>query len=694
MQKADATGPVGEGPLLAEWAGPFGMPPLDAIAPEHFPPAFAEALARARAEIAAIAGNKAAPTFDNTIAALERSGHDLARVEHLFFVLSGAHTNDALEEIERDIAPVLARHRSDMFLNETLFRRVDDLQRRRDALGLTAEQGRVLERYHVLFVRAGGRLAPAAKKRMAEITERLASLGTSFGQNILADEKSYALVLEGEEDLAGLPDFVRAAASEAAAERGMPQKHVITLSRSSIEPFLEFATRRDLREQAFKAWTARGDNGGATDNKAIAAEMVRLRAERARLLGHPTFAHYQLEDTMAKTPEAVQSLLDDIWTRARARALSDRDALQGIVRKEGGSFALAPWDWRYYAEKLRKARHDIDETQIKPYLPLGQMIDAAFYTANRLFGLTFTPLDDVPRYHPDVRAWEVRGADGRHVGVFLGDYFARESKHSGAWMTALRPQEKLRDDIRPIILNVMNFSKGGEHEPALLSFDDARTLFHEFGHALHGLLSDVTYPLIAGTNVPSDFVEFPSQIYEHWLEEPELLRRFAVHYRTGEPMPAVLLEHLLAARNFNQGFTMVEYAASAIVDLDFHLLPSADNVDVAASERATLTRIGMPAEIVMRHRTPHFAHVFSGSEYAAGYYSYLWSEVLDADGFAAFKEAGDIFDPATARALHDHVYAAGFLREPDEAYRAYRGKMPTIEALLKKRGFDREAATA
>jgi peptidyl-dipeptidase Dcp len=396
---------------------------------------------------------------------------------------------------------------------------------------------------------------------------------------------------------------------------------------------------------------------------------------------------------MAKTPEAVQALLDEIWTRARARALSDRDALRDVVREEGGDFALAPWDWRYYAEKLRKARYDIDETQIKPYLTLEQMIEAAFYTANRLFGLTFTPLSDVPLYHPDARAWEVRGADGRHVGVFIGDYFARESKRSGAWMTALRPQEKLRGDIRPIILNVMNFSKGGEHEPALLSFDDARTLFHEFGHALHGLLSDVTYPLIAGTSVPSDFVEFPSQIYEHWLEEPELLRRFAIHYRTGEPMPAALLEHLLAARNFNQGFAMVEYTASAIVDLDFHLLPSADNVDVAAFERATLDRIGMPAEIVMRHRTPHFAHVFSGSGYAAGYYSYLWSEVLDADGFAAFKEAGDIFDPATARALRDEVYAAGFLREPAEAYRAYRGKMPTIDALLKKRGLDREAAT-
>ncbi len=493
--------------------------------------------------------------------------------------------------------------------------------------------------------------------------------------------------------MAGLPDFVRAAARAAAEERGLSGRHVVTLSRSSVEPFLQFSARRDLREKVFRAWIARGDGGGPTDNKAIIAEMVALRAERARLLGYPSFAHYRLDDAMAKTPEAVRGLLDRVWAPARRRALADRDAMQDLVRAEGGNFQLAAWDWRYYAEKLRKLRCDVDEAAIKPYLQLHHVVEAAFYTAYKLFGLSFEPRGEVPVWHPDVRVWEVRDAEGRHRGVFFGDYFARASKRSGAWMTTLRDQEKLAGDIRPLVVNVMNFSKGGEGAPTLLSFDDARTLFHEFGHALHALLSDVTYPSISGTGVLTDWVELPSQLYEHWFERPEILRRFAVHYRTGEPMPEDLSRRLLAARTFNQGFATVEYVASALIDLEAHLLPEAADFDVTRFEAAALARIGMPAEIAMRHRPPHFAHVFSGGGYASAYYSYMWSEVLDADAFAAFEEAGDIFHPATARALHDHVYAAGGSRDPEELYTAFRGRLPTPDALLQRRGLV-EAAPA
>jgi peptidyl-dipeptidase Dcp len=681
-----SAGAIPPNPLLGEWATPFELPPFTEIAPEHFRPAFDQALAEHRAEIAAIADDPASPSFANTIDAFEKAGRGLDRVASVFFNLTGAHTSDALQAIEREMAPALARHRSAIFLNTALFRRIDDLFARRDSLGLTPEQARVLDRYHIIFVRAGARLDPAAKERLAAITERLATLGTRFSQNVLSDERDYTLVLETEEDLAGLPTFVRAAAARAAADRGLEGQYVITLARSSIDPFLQFSARRDLRERAYQAWISRGDTGGETDNKAVIAETIALRAERAKLLGYPTFAHFRLDDTMAKTPEAVRDLLDQVWAPARARAMRERDDLQAMAAEEGGNFAIAPWDWRYYAEKVRQAKHDLDEAEIKPFLQLDNMIAAAFDTARRLFGVTFTELQGLPVYHSDVRVWEARDAEGRHVGLFLGDYFARPSKRSGAWMSAFRSQEKLSGDIRPIIVNVMNFSKGGEGEPSLLSFDDARTLFHEFGHALHGLLSNVTYPLLSGTGVARDFVEFPSQLYEHWLERPEVLGRYAVHAKTGEPMPTALLERLLAARTFNQGFATVEYTSSAIVDLDLHLLEEPNGLDVSAFEREALDRIGMPAEIVMRHRTPHFAHIFSGDAYAAGYYSYLWSEVLDADGFAAFLEAGDVFDPATAKRLYDYVYAAGNLRDPTEAYGAFRGRMPVIDALLRKRG--------
>ena len=674
-------------PVFEEWGGRFGVPAFDRIRPEHFRPAFAHAFAAHTTEVAAIANNAAAPSFANTIAALEKSGDALSRTVNVFNLLAGAHNNDEILAIEREVAPLKAKHWDSIHMDAALFGRIERLYRARDQLALSAEERRVLERYYLKFVRAGAALDTVAKARLADINARLATLGTTFSQNVLADEQSYTLLLDGEEDLAGLPDFVRAAARAAAEERGFPGKHLITTSRSSVEPFLQFSARRDLREKAFRAWIARGDSGGATDNKPIIAKMVALRGERARLLGYPSFAHYRLDDTMAKTPEAVRSLLDRVWAPARRRASADRDALQALLQAEGKNFQLAPWDWRYYAEKLRKLRCDIDEATIKPYLQLEQIIAGAFYTAKRLFGLSFEPCADVPVWHPEVRVWEVRDAAGCHRGLFFGDYFARPSKHSGAWMTTLRDQEKLRDDIYPLVINVMNFSKARAGEPTLLSFDDAKTLFHEFGHALHGLLSDVTYPLIAGTSVLQDWSELPSQLYEHWLERPELLRRFARHYRTGEPIPEDQLRRLVAARTFNQGQATVEYVASALIDLEMHLQRGTHQIfDVAAFEQAALARIGMPAEIVMRHRPVHFQHIFAGSGYAAAYYSYMWSEVFDADAFAAFEEVGDVFDPTAAKKLHDHVYAAGGSRDPAELYTAFRGRLPTPDGLLKRRG--------
>jgi peptidyl-dipeptidase Dcp len=693
LQAAVATS-AGDNPFFENWTGAFGVPPFPRIVPAHFDPAFTRAFAEHEAEIDAISADSRAPTFDNTIAALELSGKTLSRVTDVFYALTGAHTNEALLELERQMSPRLARHWNKVRLNEPLFRRIEALYGQHDGLGLSAEQSRVLERYYVTFRRSGAALDPPGKRRLAEISERLATLGTAFSQNVLADEQTYVLVLETEHDLAGLPDFVRAAAREAAEERGLTGKHAITLARSSVESFLQFSTRRDLREQIFRAWMARGDGGGRTDNKAIIAEILALRAERAKLLGYPSFAHYRLDDAMAKTPEAVRALLDKVWQPARARALADRDAMQGMLHEQRENFELAPWDWRYYAEKLRKLRCDLDEAAIKPYLQLDRVIEAAFHTAQRLFGLTFEPKQGIPVWHPDVRVWEVRASDRRHVGLFFGDYFARPSKRSGAWMTTLRDQEKLAGDIRPLVVNVMNFSKLGEGEPTLLSFDDAKTLFHEFGHALHALLSDVTYPMISGTSVLTDFVELPSQLYEHWFERPEILRRFAVHYRTGEPMPDSLVQRLLAARTFNQGFATVEYVACALLDLDLHLLEPAGEFDVTEFEKKSLARIGMPAEIAMRHRPPHFAHLFSGGGYASAYYSYMWSEVLDADAFAAFDETGDVFDPATAAKLREHIYAAGGSRDPADAYRAFRGRLPTVDALLRKRELSQAEASA
>ncbi len=671
-------------PLLEPWTGPFEAPPFDRVEPRHFPPALDAALAQARVEIDAVAADPEPPTFANTIEALERSGRRLDKVASVFFNLAGAHTNDELQAIERDIAPVLARHRSDTYLNDALFRRIDALKAGESKLELSPEQKRVLERYHLDFTRAGAGQPPEAKARLAAISERLATLATQFGQHVLKDEKDWLMLLS-ESDLDGLPDFLVASAARIAADRGHPGQYAITLARSSVEPFLQFSPRRDLRERAFRAWTARGENGGATDNRAIAAEMVRLRAERARLLGYETYAHYRLADTMAKTPQAALDLLESVWAPGVASAGKDEEALQAIAASEGANFKVAPWDWRYLSEKRRKAEFDFDEGELKPYLELDRMIEAAFYAAGRLFGLEFAERSDLKLYHPDVRAWEVKGGDGEPKALFLGDYFARPSKRSGAWMSNFRGQQKLDEPRLPIVVNVMNFARGAEGGKSLLSVDEARTLFHEFGHALHGMLSDVAYPRISGTHVAGDFVEFPSQLFEHWIQAPEMLRRFARHHETGEPMPDALIDKLLAARAFNQGWATVEYTASALVDLKLHLEPETADLDVVAFERDELERIGMPGAIAMRHRTPHFQHIFSGG-YSAAYYSYLWSETLDADGFEAFEEAGDIFDPGVAQRLEKYVYAAGGARDYDEAYRAFRGRSPSPEALFRKRG--------
>jgi peptidyl-dipeptidase Dcp len=673
-------------PLLAPWTGPFGLPHFAEILVAHFRPAFERALTENRGEIDRIANNSAAPDFENTIAALERSGRLLRDVGAAFWNLSATDTNPALQEIEREMSGVLARHDSEITMNAALFARIDALYERRDSLTLSAEQARVLELTHKNFIRAGARLTGAERARMAAILERLASQQTVFSQNVLDDEASHLLLLD-ESDLEGLTEGFRASAAHLAASRGAPGKYAVSLSRSSVEPFLQTSARRDLREAAFDAWIKRGESGGKTDNRAIISEILELRDERARLLGYGSFAEYKLDDTMAKTPDAVRDLLDCIWTPALAQARIERAELQALAEKEGANFQISASDWRYYAERLRKERYDFDQEALRPFFQLDRMIAAAFHVAERLFGLQFIERQGLDLYHEDVRAFEVLDASGEHVALFLGDYFARPSKHSGAWMSAFRSQEKLDGEVSPIIVNVMNFAKAPQGEPHLLSLDDARTLFHEFGHALHGMLSDVTYPLISGTNVARDFVELPSQLFEHWLLEPAILRRFARHAQTGEPLPEETLTRIIESRHFNQGFASVEFCASALVDLDLHERNLTRDLDVIAFERESLARINMPDEIVMRHRTPHFGHVFAGDSYSAGYYSYLWAAALDADAYEAFTETGDPFAPEIAAKLREHIYAAGGRQDARDAFVGFRGRMPTIEPLLRRYGF-------
>ena len=672
---------MSENPFFETWTTPFGLPPFDRIRPEHFPPAFDRAMATHGAEIAAVTVSAVAPTFANTIEALERSGRLLDRVSRVFSNLDSSNTNAALEAIARDYAPKLAQHQTKILLDEGLFARIADLHARRDTLGLAADQLRLLERHHLRLVRSGALLGPEQKARMAAIAERLAVLHTLFGQNVLHDERDWQLALD-EADLHGLPDFARSAAAQAAKDRGLGGGWVVTLARSSAEPFLTFSSRRDLRRTLWEAWTARGTHQGAHDNMPIIHEIMALRAEQARLLGYENFAAYRLDDSMAKTPVAVESLLQQVWGPANAKAHDELVKLEKVARGEGLNDPIEPWDWRYYAEKVRQAEYDLDEAEVKPYFVLDNMVQAAFDTAHRLFDITFTERSDLPVYHPDVRFWEVRDSVGNHIGLFLHDNFARPGKRSGAWSSRYRDQETLDGAVAPIVVNNNNFAKG---EPTLLSFDDAVTLFHEFGHGLHSLLSHVRYRSQSGTAVRRDFVEFPSQIFEHWMSAPETLRRYARHYQSGAPMPEQLLHRLLAARTFNQGFATVELTGSALFDLDLHRVPSPQTLDLARFEAKFLDRIGMPREVGLRHRPAHFQHLFAGGGYAAGYYAYLWAEVLDADGFAAFTEAGNVFDPELSVRLKT-IYSAGDTRDPMELYRALRGRDPTIAALLEKRG--------
>jgi len=664
-------------PLLSDWTGAFGLAPFAEISDADFAPAFETALAEDLAETLAIANNPQIPSFANTIEALAATGKALHQVLSVFYTLSGADSNAAREALMREFSPKLSAHSSKIYANKALFGRIDRLWNSRTELDLSEEQQRVLMLTHRNFIRAGAALSGTAELRMKEIKSRLAVIGTEFSQNLLHDERSWHLEL-GPEDLNGLPEFLIDAAKAAGVERGV-EAPIVTLSRSIIVPFLQFSAQRDLRKKAYQAWAARGAHVGAHDNRSLALEMLVLRQEMAELLGYPDFASFKLETEMAKTPENVLKLLKDVWQPAKARAEQDAGVLQEMMRAEGVNGDLEKWDWRYYAEKRRAAEFDLDEAQLKPYFQLDQMIAAAFDCANRLFGLSFEEVK-LPLYHSDCRAWEVR-RDGAHVALFIGDYFARGSKRSGAWCSAMRAQAKFPKAQAPIVINVCNFAKS---DPALLSYDDARTLFHEFGHALHQMLSNVTYEMISGTSVPRDFVELPSQLYEHWLDVPEVLAKFATHAETGAAMPQDLLEKVLAAATYDMGFQTVEYVASAMVDLFYHTgdIPT----DIMRWQADILDRIDMPKAIGMRHATPQFAHVFSGGYYASAYYSYMWSEVMDADAFAAFEEKGDPFDQSLAQSLEENILAAGGSKDPELLYQAYRGRLPGVQALLQGRG--------
>jgi len=670
--------------LLAPWSGPHGgVPPFDRVRVEDFQPALEAGMEDALATVERIATSPDAPTFDNTLAALERSSRTLDRVYAAFGVWSNNMSSEAFQQVERVMAPKLAAYSDRIYQNDKLYARVAAVYEAREKLA-TPEQRRLAWRWYTSFVRAGARLDPVAKKRVAELNERLATLYTGFTQNVLADEAGYVTVLEAG-DLAGLPDSVKASAAAAAQAKGHPGKWAVLNTRSSVEPFLAWSARRDLREQVWRNFVSRGDHGDARDNKAAIAEILKLRTERAKLLGFPTHAHWRLEDSMAKTPERAMALMEAVWPAAVARVREEVADMQAIADKEGAKLTIEPWDYRFYAEKVRKAKYDLDENEVKPYLQLEKLREGMFEVAGQLFGLHFSPVKGIPVFHPDVRVWEVKDAKGKHVGLWYFDPYAREGKRSGAWMDAYRNQERFDGEITTLVSNNSNFVKGKPGEPVLVSWTDAETLFHEFGHAVHGLSSSVTYPTLAGTNVARDYVEFPSQILERWLETPEILSKYARHVKTGKPMPKALLEKIQRASRFNQGFATVEYLSSALVDMKAHLAEGP--VDAAAFEKETLAALGMPRQIVMRHRMPQFNHLFAGDGYSAGYYSYLWADTLSADAYEAFTEGKGPWDKAVAARLREHVFSAGNTVDPAEAYRAFRGKDPGIGALMRKRGF-------
>ncbi|MEI2787680.1 MAG: M3 family metallopeptidase [Steroidobacteraceae bacterium] len=676
-------------PLLAPWVGPYGgVPPFDQVKVGDLKPGLETGMAQQLAEIDRIANDPAAPTFENTIAAMERSGRTLHRVATVYGVYSSTLNDEAVQAVEREMAPKLAAFSDQITQNPQLFERIARVYETRETSGLTPEQQRLTWVYYTNFVRAGARLDAAGKKRTAEINQELARLFTTFGQNVLKDENEDVIYLDQESDLAGLPQGVRDGMAQGAEGRGQKGKWAIANTRSSVEPFLTYADDRALREKAWRMFVNRGDNGGATDNNATIAQILQLRAERAKLLGFPTHAHWRLENAMAKSPERAMELMEAVWTPAVARVHEEVADMQKIADADKAGIRIEPWDYRYYAEKVRKAKYDLDETEVTPYLQLENLREGMFHTAKELFGFNFKPVDasKVPVYHPDVRVWEVTNPKGELVGLWYFDPYARKGKRSGAWMNAYRTQERFDGDIRTIVSNNSNFVKGKPGEPVLISWEDAKTLFHEFGHALHGLSSNVNYPSVAGTAVARDYVEFPSQLLEHWLSTPEILDRYALHYQTGKPIPAELVARIDAAEKFNQGFKTVEYLSSALVDMKLHLA-GGQKIDPDKFERETLAALGMPAEIVMRHRTPQFNHVFSSDGYSAGYYSYLWSDTITADAWDAFTEAGGPWDKDVAKRLRDNVFGVGNTIDPAIAYRQFRGRDPGIAALMRKRGF-------
>ncbi len=677
---------IANNPFFSEWNAPFGAPPFADIKTEHFLPAFEKAMAEHKNEIAAIINDERAADFDNTIAAMELAGSALTRVSRVFFNLTGTESNEQMQALQRQISPMLTRHSNEISMDVNLFKRVKAVYDKREGSGLNAEQKRLLERVYNGFVRTGANLTEQERAELAKINERISALTTQFGQNSLNDSRAFKLVLD-ESDLGGLPKAQRDAAAATANAMDMPGKYVITLNRASVEPFLQFSSRRDLREKAFNGWAKRGDNDNEFDNKAILVEMVQLRAKRAQLLGYKHHSELVLSNSMASSPETAMELLMKVWTPAVAKAEQEREWLKEQMQAEGATHDLEPWDWRYYAEKVRKAKFDLNQGEIAEYFELENMLEAKFYVAEQLFGLKFVERSDVPVYNPVVRVWEVQDSAGNAIGLFFGDYYARSTKRSGAWMSAFRTQQKLAGDVKPIIINNMNLNKPAEGEATLMSFSDAVTLFHEFGHALHGLLSNVTYPTLSGTSVPRDWVEFPAQLYEHFIEQPEMLKKFARHYKTNEPMPAALLERIKQASNFNQGFATVEYTASALVDMAYHQMTKVKDLDVRAFEDKVLSDYGKPDEIIMRHRSTHFGHIFAGG-YSSAYYAYMWSEILDADGFDAFLEAKNIFDKDTAKRLYDFIYSRGDTLDYFEAYEGFRGRRPTTDALLRNRGLN------
>jgi len=674
-------------PFSAEWDTPFGVPAFDKIKPEHYRPAFDEGITLHEKEIAAIIESGATPTFENTIEALERSGAMLDRVINVFFAMRSAMTSDEIEAIAKDVAPKLSKHRDGILLDDRLFQKVEAVYQRKGELGLTPEQAKLLEEHRKSFVRGGAKLAPDKKQELKDVNVELALLSLKFGENVLKENNRFEMVIEDKADLAGLPDSVVSAAADTAAERGHEGKWVFTLHKPSMIPFLQYSPKRGLREKIYKGYINRGNHGDELDNKETAAKMAALRVQRAKLLGYETHAHFVLEENMAKEPQAVCKLLDELWKPALARAKAEAGEVQRMIDDEPGPFKLQSWDWWYYAEKIRKAKYALDEEMLRPYFKLENVLDGAFDVATRLYGLQFQEQTDVPKYHEDVSVFEITEGDGTHVGILYVDYFPRASKRGGAWMGEFRQQSKVDGkNIRPIIYNVGNFSKPTAGEPSLLSFEEVETLFHEFGHALHGLLSDCTYQSLAGTNVPRDFVELPSQIMENWAGEPEVLRSYARHHETDQPMPDALIEKILLTRHFNQGFATTEYLAASLLDMNWHSLTVADaELDVLGFEDECLDKIGLIPEIISRYRSTYFRHIFAGG-YSSGYYSYIWSEVLDADAFQAFKETGDVFNPKMAKAFRECILSRGNTKDPKALYKQFRGQEPSIEPLLERRG--------